>query len=126
MIAVEVTDANDLPVQVHLPQRALGQNRGPIHQVDVVLPRSKVPPQDVRLAIPIHVAGSSDAPIQIANTADVAFGGFDRERVYRPKIVLARRRLSFADELSSGVIVKDAIAQAVGLPDSLAERIHLV
>src|SRR5947207_2118733 len=97
-----------------------------VHRIEIVLTSAEIPPQDVRLTISIQVAGSNDVPTHIGKSAGVAFGGFDRERVHRPDIVLAGSWLCFADELSAGVIVKGAIAQGVGLPDSLAERVHLV
>src|SRR5205814_1209865 len=77
-IADEVRHAPDLPIQVrHPPQIALRHDRGHIHQVDVVLPRSRVPPKDVCLSIAVKVSGSDDLPVLVGHGAQVALSRFD-------------------------------------------------
>src|SRR5437773_5705434 len=66
-VAVEVSYADDAPSRVgNRPQIALRCfDREPIHQIEVVLPRDRIPPQDVVLAIAIEVAYAHDLPALI-------------------------------------------------------------
>src|SRR5439155_347472 len=65
---IEITDAGDGPVRVlHRAQKALRPDRGPIHEVAVVLPGSRVAPQDVRAAVTAEI-GAQGMKNDLANS----------------------------------------------------------
>ena len=94
-IPVKVPHPRHLPVGVgHRPEVALGAlDRQTIHRIEIVLPRSRVPPQDVGFAVAIEVPHPGDLPVLIGNGTDEAFSGLDRRAVHEVDVVLPRSRV---------------------------------
>ena len=81
----------DLPVRLrHGPQVTLrGLDRRAVHRVQIVLARSRVAPEHVRLAVVIP--GALDLPRGIRHGAQIAFGAEDGRAVHRVEVVLPGR-----------------------------------
>ena len=91
-VAVEVAHSGYDPVQVgHRADETLAWlDRLAIHEVDVVLSRARVAPQDVGLAVAVEVADARDFPALIGHRAQIALASPDRGAVHRIEIVLPR------------------------------------
>src|SRR5207302_1519076 len=98
-VAVEVAYAFHLPAVVaHRPNEAFGRlDGGAIHEVEVVLPGARVPPQDVGLAVAVEVADACHGPVGIGHGAQIPLARQDLRAVHRIEIVLAGRRIAPQD-----------------------------
>src|SRR5882672_6251384 len=90
-VPVEVADPRDAPVEIRYRGEVGGaaRNRGAVHEPDRVRAGCVVVPQDVGLAVPIEVADSRDAPVEIRCRSEVGSATRNRGAVHEPDRVRA-------------------------------------
>src|SRR2546427_429751 len=98
-LSVSTLSCNHRPVaHWHRTDEAFGRlDGGAIHEVEVVLSRAAVSPQDVRLAIAIEVRNADHLPGEISHRAEITLARPDRQPIHRIDVVLSRDRISPQD-----------------------------